>query len=294
MLVKEELQVFSRCQSDLGESPVWDAGQAMLLFVDISGGRINALDEQGNLTTLHQGNEKTGALALAKTGDLLFTRNASVALLDRKDSSVRQLSGPVTHLPSYRFNDGACDPQGRFVTGLMDEGHSQGTGKLYRYDAALNPRVILENINLPNGLVWSIDGTQIFFVDSVARTIYRAPYAADNRPLEHVSVFARTPDNLGRPDGLAMDVEGGIWVCQFNGACLLRYNAQGRLTDTLPMPVPRPTSCCFGGADMRTLFITTARFGMSTSELLAYPQAGDLYRIRLPIAGSPRHRFGLT
>jgi len=156
----------------------------------------------------------------AKTGDLLFTRNASVALLDRKDSSVRQLSGPVTHLPSYRFNDGACDPQGRFVTGLMDEGHSQGTGKLYRYDAALNPSVILEHINLPNGLVWSIDGTQIFFVDSgevwhVGQRV--AGLSRGGRSLSYPVANRREPSSSVRSDLIAactsLDVVRGGETC---------------------------------------------------------------------------------
>lgn len=291
MPAQESVRLFSACQADLGESPVWDEISNALLFVDISRGQINALDEQANLTRLHQSSSRVGALALTNAGNLIFTREAGVAILDRASLQVSRHSPPASTLPSYRFNDGACDPQGRFITGLMDEAHSKNSGKLYRYDAGLNASVVLENIGLPNGLVWSADGGELFFVDSVARTLFRARYPATGTALENIEVFAHTPPDLGRPDGLAMDIEGGIWVCQFNGGCLLRYDRHGELTRILEMPVPRPTSCCFGGADMRTLFITSARFGMTPAEQADFPAAGNIYSIRLPVAGVPRCRF---
>lgn len=162
MSAQEELRLFASCQAELGESPVWDEVQNSLLFVDISGGQINALDQQANLTRLYESPSRIGALALTQKGNLIFAQNAGVAILDRTSLRVIHNSKLAITLSSYRFNDGACDPQGRFVTGLMDEGHSRGTGKLYRYDADLNASVMLDNISLPNGLAWSIDGTELF------------------------------------------------------------------------------------------------------------------------------------
>ncbi len=291
MAAQSALRVFSPCQAELGESPVWDAEAGCLLCVDISAGHINALDLDGNLTRLYTSSSRIGALALTQAGNLIFAQGAAVARLDRRSLRVVQQSTPVIDLRSYRFNDGACDPQGRFITGLMDEGHSRNTGKLYRYDAGLNASVILDDLSLPNGLAWAADGQSVFFVDSVACRIFQARYLAHGDRLGPVRVFAQTPAGLGRPDGLALDTQGGLWVCQFNGGCLLHYDRTGVLTQTLHIPVPRPTSCCFGGADMRTLFITTAKFGMSAAEQQAYPAAGDLYSIRLPVAGVPRYRF---
>ncbi|MBB4816619.1 MULTISPECIES: SMP-30/gluconolactonase/LRE family protein [Pseudomonas] len=291
MPAQEELKLFSACQADLGESPVWDEAHQCLLFVDISGGQINALDQHGRLTRLYESPARIGALALTDKGNLIFTQDAGVAVLDRTSLRVTHNSKLAITLSSYRFNDGACDPQGRFITGLMDEGHSRNTGKLYRYDAGLNASVIMDGISLPNGLAWSSDGSELFFVDSVARTLYRARYPANGNGLEQVLVFAQTPAELGRPDGLALDVEGNLWVCQFNGSCVLQYDRHGVLLQALPMPVPRPTSCCFGGPDMRTLYITTAKFGMSAAEQADYPAAGNIYSIRLPVPGRPRHRF---
>ena len=203
MAAQSALRVFSPCQAELGESPVWDAEAGCLLCVDISAGHINALDLDGNLTRLYTSSSRIGALALTQAGNLIFAQGAAVARLDRRSLRVVQQSMPVIDLRSYRFNDGACDPQGRFITGLMDEGHSRNTGKLYRYGAGLNASVILDDLSLPNGLAWAADGQSVFFVDSVACRIFQARYLAHGDRLGPVRVFAQTPAGLGRPDGLA-------------------------------------------------------------------------------------------
>ncbi|EPL09829.1 SMP-30/gluconolactonase/LRE family protein [Pseudomonas sp. CF161] len=281
----------AKAQADLGESPVWDEQRQILYFVDISGGRIHRLEAGGTLATLYRSAARIGALALTDRGNLIFTEDTAVAILDSRSLAPVQRSAALGGPASWRFNDGACDPQGRFISGLMDEDHSPDSGKLLRYDRQLDASLLHQPLGLPNGLVWSEDGRQLFFVDSVARRIYQAPYAADEGGLGPVSVFAQTPAHLGRPDGLAIDREGGIWVCQFNGGCLLHYDRHGALTRVLAMPVPRPTSCCFGGPDLRTLFITSARFAMSAEELARYPESGDLFAIDGLVAGCPRHRF---
>ncbi len=280
----------ARTRADLGESPVWDERNGQLYFVDISGGRINRLRPGGEVEEVYASAARIGALALTDKGNLIFTEDASAALLDVAQGKVRQYSAPVHHRSSYRFNDGACDPQGYFVTGLMDEGPSGKTGALYRFDRELHAEVIQRDLSLPNGLAWSEDGQTLFFVCSVARRIYRAQYLPDGT-MGEATLFAETPAELGRPDGIALDREGGLWVCQFNGSCLLRYDREGHLSDQVLMPVPRPTSCCFGGEGLDTLYITTARFGMAPAQLVDYPDAGDLYMIRPEVPGGARHLF---
>lgn len=284
------LRKIAHIRADLGESPVWDARKGLLYFVDISGGKINMLLPQGQVETIYTSAMRIGARALTDKGNLIFTEDASSRMFDVEAGEVCRHTPAVHDGASYRFNDGACDPQGRFVTGLMDEGPSGKSGALYRYDSALNAQVIHRGLALPNGLAWSEDGRTLFFVDSVARSIFRAAYSAEG-VLGPVTLFVATPAELGRPDGIALDQAGGVWVCQFNGGCLLRYDRYGHLTDRVAMPVPRPTSCCFGSDGLWTLFITTARFAMTASELDEYPGAGDLYAIRPEVAGSPRHLF---
>lgn len=280
----------ANARADLGESVVWDKHTGALYFVDISDGRINRLTADGVLQSLYESAARIGALALTDRGNLIFTEDACVAILDLQLGTVRQYSAPLHHRATYRFNDGACDPSGRFVTGLMDEGSIDKAGALYRLDQDLRAEVIHDGMARTNGLAWTEDGQTVYFVDSAARSIYRAKYPPEGR-LTDVTLFAKTPVALGRPDGIALDREGGLWVCQFNGGCLLRYDQGGHLSDQVPIPVPRPTSCCFGGPDLDTLYITTARFGMSSLELRHYRDAGDLYAIRPAVGGIDRHSF---
>ncbi|ABK47508.1 Smp-30/Cgr1 family protein [Shewanella sp. ANA-3] len=124
----------------------------------------------------------------------------------------------------------------------------------------------------------------------MARSIFRADYSAEGS-IGTVTLFAETPANLGRPDGIALDIAGEVWVCQFNGGCLLRCDSIGNLSNRINMPVPRPTSCCFGGEELDTLYITTARFAMTSLELADYPDAGDLYAVHPEIPGIRRYLF---
>ena len=287
---QHSLRKIARVRADLGESPVWEVRNQLLYFVDISGGKINVLHAHGQVNTVYQSTARIGALGLTDKGNLIFTENASVATLDMRTGEVSRRSAPIHDGDCYRFNDGANDPQGRFVTGLMDEGSHRQAGALYRYDSALNAVVICPDVALPNGVAWSEDGHTLFFVDSVARAIFCAAYSAQGE-VGVLKLFVQTPAELGRPDGIALDREGGVWVCQFNGGCLLRYDCNGHLSDRLPMPVPRPTSCCFGGDGLETLYITTARFAMTPSELEEYPDAGDLYAMRPDVGGIARHVF---
>lgn len=280
----------ARVGATLGESPVWDAQKALLYFVDIVEGRINVLRPEGKVDRVYESAARIGALALTDRGNLIFTEDAHVALLNPETGTVSNCTKRIRDGVSYRFNDGACDPQGRFVTGLMNECPDGSTGALYRFDSALNARLILQGVALPNGVAWSEDGRTLFFVDSVACSIFQASYSAEGLPGD-ITLFAETPAGSGRPDGIALDKEGGLWVCQFNGGCLLRYDSNGCLSDRVTMPVPRPTSCCFGGKGLETLFITTARFAMTPLELHTSPGAGDVYTIHPRISGSRRQVF---
>lgn len=285
-----DMRRIAEVRAGLGESPVWDDQKGVLYFVDITGGRIHVLLQNGRTETVYKSAAHIGALALTDKGNLIFTENSAVAMLELQDGEVSLISPAVHDGAGCRFNDGACDPQGRFISGLMHEGPDRNPGALYRFGSSGDVCLIQQGIALPNGIAWSEDGNTFYFVDSIACSIFKATYRAHGKPA-HVRLFARTPAGRGRPDGIALDKEGGLWVCQFNGGCLLRYDRKGYLSNHVTMPVPRPTSCCFGGDELGTLFITTARFAMTDSELIQYPDAGDLYAITPEISGNSRYRF---
>lgn len=286
-----QLTHFAPVQACLGESPVWDLLSGTLFFIDITAGEIYAIEGSQPPRLIYRSTRRVGALAMTTAGNLLFTEDAQLALFDLTIGAVISRSLAATTQPSFRYNDGACDPQGRFITGLMDEAHSPGSGSLHGYGADLQKTVLLNGLGLPNGIAWSATGETVYYVDSVARAIYQADWCADYARLHNSRLLAETPVSLGRPDGIAVDVAGNLWVCQFNGGCLLHFSATGRLLQRVDLPVPRPTSCCFGGEGLATLFITSARFGMTQDELHRFPQAGDIFSLPVAVPGLNPHRF---
>ncbi|MGP9419967.1 SMP-30/gluconolactonase/LRE family protein [Pseudomonas reactans] len=291
MDVTQSARHFAGVQATLGESPVWDAARQTLFYIDITAGSIFAIQPGDAPQEIYRSARRVGALALTRAGNLIFTEDAQVAMLDLPTRRVVVRSAEASVNPSYRYNDGACSPEGQFITGLMDEQHSARSGSLHCYGAEGEKCDLLTGVWLPNGIAWSADGGTIYFVDSVAQAIYQAPWPlSKGQPLQP-RVFAHTPAELGRPDGIALDVDGNLWVCQFNGGCLLYYSASGQLLRKVELPVPRPTSCCFGGEDLMTLYITSARFGMSQEELRRYPLAGDIFQLKVDSPGLTPHCF---
>lgn len=291
MAVTTSISHFVGVQATLGESPVWDIARQTLYYIDITAGSIFAIKPGNRHTEVYRSAGRVGALALTQAGNLIFTEDAHVALLTLPARQVVTRLGEASSNQTYRYNDGACSPQGQFISGLMDERHSAQSGRLHSYGAEGKKRVLLSGMGLPNGIAWSADGGTIYFVDSVAQTIYQAPWPlTKGQPLQP-RVFAHTPAELGRPDGIALDVDGNLWVCQFNGGCLLHYSASGQLLRKVELPVPRPTSCCFGGEELKTLYITSARFGMSEQELRRFPLSGDIFQLGVSSAGLVPHGF---
>lgn len=282
---------FAPVQACLGESPVWDKRTGTLFFIDIARGEIFSLQGEGVPLVIYRSSRRVGALALTTSGNLIFTEDASVVLMCLSSGQITARSTSASHVKSFRYNDGACDPQGRWVTGLMDEQHSVGSGSLHCYGHEMEKKNVISGMGLPNGIAWCESGRNVYYVDSVARTISQVGWCEEGGLLGEPRVFAETPEELGRPDGIALDYAGNLWVCQFNGGCLLQYSVAGTLLQKIDLPVPRPTSCCFGGRGLSTLYITTAKFGMTREELRRFPQAGDIFQLSVSVPGREPHRF---
>ncbi|MBP6860813.1 MAG: SMP-30/gluconolactonase/LRE family protein [Neisseriaceae bacterium] len=283
-------------QCDLGESPVWDARSQCLYFVDITSAQIwrRGWDNE-RLTLVYQGTDPVGALALtADEGVLLCAEGSRLRLIEVAAGRVRCSSSAAMSGARYRYNDGICDAAGRFITGLMDAEHAPASGRLDVYTCQQGEfvrRTLWAGIGLPNGLAWSADGQWLYFVDSTAQAIYRGRYQLDSATLADVDVFALTPPSLGRPDGLAIDELGQIWVSQFMGGCVLCYGAEGQLLRQVAVAAPRVTSLAFSGPDQRCLAVTTARFGLTAAECAAAPLSGDVFQFATAAAGLARPYF---
>jgi sugar lactone lactonase YvrE len=237
----------------LAEGPRWDAGTGRLLWVDIEGCELHVV-EDGDDRAIGLG-ARVGAAAPTTSGAVLVALADRLALVDLADDSVRTLVR-LPHGPMLRSNDGACDSAGRFWIGTMALDQTPGAGSLYRYDSALTR--VLDDVTLSNGLGWTRDDTLMYYIDSTAQRVDVFDFELASGRLDGRRPFVSIERSDGIPDGLTVDDEGGVWVALYGGGCVRRYDETGRLDGVLDVPARNVTSCCFGGNDGRSLFVTTA------------------------------------
>jgi sugar lactone lactonase YvrE len=199
---------------------------------------------------------------------------------------------PERELPRNRFNDGKCGPGGRFWAGTMSMDREAGAGSLYCLEPDLSIRRVLSAVTTSNGLAWSTDSRTLYYIDTRTRAVAAFDYDPAAGTLTGRRELIRVPGELGKPDGMCIDSEGLLWIAMFGGGTITRWRPEdGSLEASFALPVPRVTSCCFGGADLDTLYITTARVGLSDAELAAYPLSGGLFRLAAGVRGAPVPEF---
>lgn len=273
----------------LGEGPVWSVAEGALYWVDIKEHRLQRLHpESGNYQRWSLPSE-IGSFALRERGGAVVALRNGFHLLDLEASALTFLHNPEPEKEENRFNDGKCDPAGRFWAGTMGDGDAP-TGALYRLDRSGACRTVRTGVKISNGLGWSPDGATMYYTDSPLGVIFAFDFSVENGTLSNERVFATVQD--GFPDGLAVDSEGFVWSAIWDGWRVNRFAPDGSLERSLSLPVQRPTSCTFGGADLTELFITSAKDGLSDAELSEQPEAGHVFRVQTQVAGLPAFKFG--
>jgi sugar lactone lactonase YvrE len=272
---------------ELGESPVWDERTRALHVVDILRGSIVRFDPRsGTSESLAHLDELVGAIALRRDGGLIAAAGTTVVLLDEESNAHVVAATPDSD--GIRFNDGACDPQGRFWAGTMALDEAPGRGTLYRYDTrGLVPMVT--SVTVSNGIDWSGDGTRMYYADSPTGRIDVFAFDGTDGSLSDRRAFVEI--DTGVPDGLAVDAEDHVWVALWDGWAVHRYRPDGVLDRIVELPVARPTSCAFGGDDLGDLYVTSASVGLSAAALEEQPWAGGVFALRPGVNGRLPNRF---
>jgi sugar lactone lactonase YvrE len=276
--------------AELGERPLWDDRTGAVVWVDGYGGIVHRLAENGSHTALDVG-APLGAAGLRDGDGLVVARGDGVAFLG-PDGAADRPEIAFDLAANVRFNDGACDPAGRFLIGTCAADGSIGKGALYSVRPDGGVEELLTGVTESNGLAWSADGGTMYYVDSGERCLRAYAYDVDSGRLgarRDVVVF---PDDDGIPDGLIVDADDAVWVAMWEGACVRRYGPRGELLMQLETPVSRPTCAAFGGPELDRLYLATAWEGMDAEERAREPLAGSLLVARPGVRGVPAHRFG--
>lgn len=284
--------LFGTHESRLGESPVWDAGNQRLLWADINAGEILAVDSDGALLKRWRVPDKVPSFGLCTSGRWVVSVGRAVQLFDPKSERLELLAEPGPEPATSRLNDGKVGPDGAFWVGSMDERpEKQPIGVLYRVTADGKAEKKVGGLLTPNGLAWSADGRTMFHSDSRGRWVDAYDFdAASGAMRNRRRIVEGITEEQGRPDGGACDVEGCYWSAGVSAQCLHRFNGTGELLETVEMPMPGCTMPCFGGPDLKTLYVTSLSEGLK-GDYAQHPNAGRLAVLQVSVAGAPVGKF---
>jgi len=285
----------------LGESPFWHPEEAALYWCDIPGQAVHRWVADSQQHTQWDFDCEPACCAPVSGGGLLLAMRDGLWRFDTRTGQRQAVVEPPYDTALFRFNDGKADPQGRFWVGTMYEPRTEAAAALYRW-ANGSLQKMAAGITLSNGLVWSPDGRTMLWTDTTTHCIYAFDFDPVQGSLSGQRVFAsfqkRQPeqaldDYQGRPDGAAVDADGNYWVAMYEGQRLVRLAPDGTRLADVPLPVRCATMPCFGGADLRTLFVTTAKDKRPAEELAAQPLAGHVLTMRVDTPGLSVNFFGV-
>lgn len=282
----DQPNVVIRARAEVGEGPVFDHRSGRLCWVDITRG------------TLFESDLATGEQVSTEVGQMLgaaipreSAEGFAVAVADGfgyLTSGRLEIVDAVLPEPYRRMNDAKCDSHGRLWAGSTDMKYKVGAGALHCWTGEGASRTVAEGFTLPNGIGWNADNTVMYLADSMTRQLLSAPYDADAGVVGEFTQLAAI-DEPGLPDGLAVDVDGCIWLAIWGGAAIFRFDSSGKLIGRADMPVDQPSSCAF--APDGTLYITSASAGLTASDLECQPLAGSVFALETATHGVPVRDF---
>jgi len=273
----------------LGEGPWWSAADGTLWFVDIKGRRIHAFNEATEGKRSFVTPDLSAFVFRHRNGGLLCGLRTGLYRFDPSNERFALIVDVIEARTTQRLNDGYVDAQGRLWFGTMDNDERDPAGALYRFAANRLERMD-ENYVITNGPAMSPDGRVLYHVDTQQRCLYA--FDVDEKgALSGKRVFLRVQEPGAYPDGLAVDSTGNVWLALFGGWGVRCYSSGAQLLRGIDLPVEQCTKVAFGGADLKTLYITTASVGLSEAQRRHQPLAGGLFRTRVEVAGLPANEF---
>lgn len=295
-MTSAECVLDSKCS--LGEGPCWSAREGALYWTDVPGKRIHRWRPATGKHDSWAMREMVTAIALRRKGGLLIASHTGIDFFDPATGALERLVAPEAAKPENRSNDGKCDRQGRFWYGTMQNNFAAdmselpitgSSGALYRIDADGGAREMDGPFTICNTFAWSPDDRTLYFADTPVG-IYAYDFDPADGTIANRRMFART-EGRGYPDGSTIDADGFLWNARWDGGCVIRWAPDGRIDRVVELPCDRVTSCCFGGAALDTLYVTTVRYGLNESQLAAQPLAGGIFAIDAGVRGLPEGEF---
>ncbi|XP_078401252.1 regucalcin-like isoform X1 [Cetorhinus maximus] len=282
----------------LGESPVWEEKHGTLLYVDIAEQNVYRWNPASNIVEKVHVDAPVGAVAPRRTGGYVLAKGKTFSFLDWEKKEVTDIAPIDNEKTNIRFNDGKVDPAGRFLAGTMGMETRPGEferhqGSLYALQADRSVVKHFDQVDVSNGLDWSLDHKIFYYIDSLCFTVDAFDYDLQTGKISNRRVVYKLEKEEVIPDGQCIDSEGKLWVACYNGGRVLRIDPEtGKRMQTVKLPVSKTTSCCFGGKDYSDLYVTTATKRMDEESLRREPQAGGIFKVTgLGVKGIPPYSY---
>ncbi len=277
----------------LGEGALWDPLNNHLLWIDIEGKQLNIYHPQKKENKAIPLEKRIGTVVPADENHVLVALEDGIYELDIRTGRTNRKAEPEPNRPDNRFNDGKCDPSGRFWAGTMSLSEKEKQGALYRIDPDFTTHKMIDSISISNGIAWSLDATKMYYIDTPTKTVVEYQYNDQTGDITDPRQAILIPDSLGFPDGSTLDAEGMLWIAMWNGHCVTRWNpATGELLEKIDVPALNVTSCAFGGEELDVLYVTSASVGMNEQQARAYPHAGKVFALKPGVKGIKANVFG--
>lgn len=287
---RQQIDVAYDAAMQVGECPLWHGDEQALYWVDIEGRAVHRLDPAGGAHRQWDMPSEPSAIARHADGGLVVTLRSGFARLDTDGGALTMMTGAPYDTSTTRFNDGRADAAGRFWVGTIYEPRDRQAAEMFCLDKGAIRKAWSGGMTVSNGLGFSPDQRTLYHSDTTAHRVMRHDFDLVTGAVSNPSILKQFSSDKshnygGRPDGAAVDSAGNYWCAMFEGGRLLCLSPQGEIVREVALPVRCPTMLAFGGADLRTLYVTSASFKRPAQELADHPLTGRVLSLRVAVAG---------
>lgn len=278
--------VIGSFQAEWGEGPIWHGDR--LLYVDIEGKKVVEFDPATGSEKIIEVGERVGTVVPRASGGLVIAGDNGFSFLNPDTSRLTPVADPEPDKkPDNRFNDGKCDPTGRFWAGTISTVKKTGDAALYMLDADRQVHLKFPNVTNSNGLCWTEDTKTFYYIDTPTRKVRAFDFDNATGEIANERIAIDTGHINASPDGMAIDVAGNLWIAFCRGSAVVCFDpSNGRELERIPLPVTGVTACAFGGPELKNLYITTGQFKGQDEQ-----DAGRLFVAEPGIAGLPSFAY---
>ncbi|MBC5774829.1 SMP-30/gluconolactonase/LRE family protein [Pontibacter sp. KCTC 32443] len=282
-----EAKLILNAKAIVGEGALWHPREQVLYWVDIEGRKLHIFDPKTEQDKVFTVKERIGTVVPLEEDGVLVALQNGIHKLDTETGKLTFILNPINE-NDIRFNDGKCDAAGRFWVGTMALDTRKGAAVLYRIGTDKSINLVLDDLTISNGIVWSADNKKMYFIDTPTHQVRAFDYNLETGEISNSSVVIEIPDSEGSPDGMAIDADGNLWVALHKGGAVGCWNPEtGKMLRKITVPAPQTTSCAFGGKDLDILYITSGTEGLSEEQLQQYPDSGGLFAVKPGVRGVP-------